>query len=183
MLIVISCNVWINTSFRTPGVHYFDQYLSAGLALCINALSVVMFSPEHIQEIMIMRKTDSLIGNELLIAVFTNFPKDEPLRFRSEEFVMKAFYEMSDRKEYADLFENYSFDIDGAYPNSIGIKDGIAMLWRAHLLNTEGPMHSYYYLSKGIDFRFKKVSLKLNEEQKKRVIALADELQKKLLSH
>ena len=118
-----------------------------------------------------------LIGDELLIAVFNKFPKGKSLHLKND--IMLAFYKASKKPAYAELFENYRFDEDGAFPYSQEIGEGLEILEGLCLLST---IHSNLCISKGVEIRFNKsINPRLNEKQRELLQNLSDEIKQHLL--
>jgi hypothetical protein len=124
-------------------------------------------------------QANTLVGDELLIAVFKEFPKDQNLYFKCD--IMLAFYRASKLPTFKDLFENYPYDEDGPMPFSKGIAEGLSILRRSALLCTIMPEQRFNF-SKGIDHRFDKfLAMSLSEVEKIRLKKLAEEIKGHLL--
>lgn len=118
-----------------------------------------------------------LIGDELLVAVFNEFPIGKRLHLKND--IMLAFYRASKDSAYAELFENYRFDEDGAFPYSQEIGEGLEILEGLCLLST---IHSNLCISKGVEIRFKEhINPKLNERQRGLLQKLSDKIRQHLL--
>lgn len=120
-----------------------------------------------------------LIGDELLIAVFNEWPKQKVLYYKGD--YMLPFYKASKKPEYAELFQNYKFDEDGASPYSKEIADGFFIMETCHL-KCSFPETSNWYFSKGVEIGFNKyINPRLNEEQRQLIKKLSAEIQQDLL--
>ncbi len=127
-----------------------------------------------------MKAPHIFIGDELLIAGLKNFPKGEPYHFKDD--IACAFYKASKNPIYEQLFQEYTFDTAGPIPGSKEIENGLDILRQAQLLSIFPP-NSHYFLSEGIDLRFKKfLEPKMNEKQKELIEQLSLEIKEYLLS-
>ena len=118
----------------------------------------------------------SLVGDELLVSVLKEFPKNTAF-FKSEEDLMLAFYEASLKPGYKTLLKNYPFDKNGAIPYSRDISEGLDTLITTGILNY--LQFQGYLISKAADIRFEKfIAPKLNKSQKKKIKDLSDYLKK-----
>lgn len=120
-----------------------------------------------------------LIGDELLTAVFHYFPKNVGKHFK--ESYMKAFYQTSKNPEFAELFQNYHFDEDGAFPYSKEFEEGMYNLTLSQLVYQGAGINTYQF-SEGVSIRFEKyINPRLNENQRKLIKKLSDEIKEILL--
>lgn len=121
-----------------------------------------------------------LVSDELLIAVFKYFPKKNPLKVSSEQSIHLAFHQMSKKRKYTELFENYPFDNAGVVPHSSMIGEAIGALKQSHLLQ-KVDLHTseLWYFTGGINIRFEKfIAPRLNDSQKKLIQNLSEEIRK-----
>lgn len=120
--------------------------------------------------------TYTLIGDELLTAVFHFFPKRVGKHFKVS--AMEAFYKASKQTEFAELFINYGFDEDGVYPYSKEFEEGMMNLKMSQLVYESSGVNTYQF-SEGISIRFDKyINPRLSDKQKGLVKKLSDEIMK-----
>lgn len=121
----------------------------------------------------------SLIGDELLVAIFNEFPKETGMIFKKD--VMLALYQASKNHAYAELFENYKFNEDGAFPYSKEVGEGISDMKNINVVYSTSIPNRWQF-SKSIELRFNKyISPRLSDEQKQLIKNLSGEIKLFLL--
>ena len=125
---------------------------------------------------------DLLVGDELLVAVLSEFPPDAKLNL-DEAIITDAFYKvrLNGNQKYDELFANYSFDEDGVVPYSSEISEGLRNLRQTALVEKFNPTFTYYQLSPGIKIRFQKfIAPRLTDKQIALIKSLSEDMKKEL---
>jgi len=100
---------------------------------------------------------NALYGDELLVAVFASFKKDErKFRISNEGDIVNALYEAKRTGEFEPLFENYPFDVDGFEPTSKQLMEGLDTLQQSSILGRMNPYLVDYSVSDAVDNRYEK---------------------------
>jgi hypothetical protein len=100
--------------------------------------------------------TKSLYGDELLVAAFGQFPPRSRFKIVDESDVVSAFYRASELPEFAELFNNYPFDLDGLEPRSSAISEGLDSLQQSRLLGRMNPDLIDYTIDPALQVRYER---------------------------
>lgn len=123
-----------------------------------------------------MEEPYTLVGDELLVAIFNSFPKAQELQLKKE--LIPALYSVwkKHRPKYDQLFSGYGFDTDGARVTSESIEEGLDGLERSELIRFQS-VPPRCFVSSGISLRFRThIEAKLSAEQKSLIEDLSCEV-------
>jgi hypothetical protein len=99
-------------------------------------------------------QTAALCGDELLVAVFGQFPPGSSFRITDENDIVDAFYHARQDRRYMHLFANYPFDEDGVEPSSRELSDGLRALQQTRLLGRMNPALINYTISPALKISY-----------------------------
>ncbi|MDH5442397.1 MAG: hypothetical protein OEX08_02230 [Candidatus Nomurabacteria bacterium] len=116
-----------------------------------------------------------LVGNELLISLFTHFPKDESIPIEKGLVILDLF-EASKKPEYKNLFENYHFDTNHDLVYSTQLEDAFFLLMIAHVVIFY-DFSKDCYVGRGVDISYEKfVKKRLLPGEEELLKEIADEI-------
>ncbi len=98
----------------------------------------------------------ALCGDELLVAVFGQFPPGSTFRITDENDIVDAFYKARANAKFEPLFANYPFDEDGIEPSSRELSDGLRALQQTRLLGRMNPALVNYTISPALQLSYSK---------------------------
>jgi len=102
-----------------------------------------------------------LIGDELLVGIFNEFPVNKPFTMKGN--IHELLADARENHRFKDLLTNYSFDPNGQMVWSPEICDAMTNLQLCRLITC---YKSSYYITEGMRIRFEKfIQLKLTEQQ------------------
>ena len=123
-----------------------------------------------------------LVGDELLVCALQSFPIEKP--FQLQQQLTEILYEMSQNKQYQELFKGYHFNTQGTEIYSREVSDGIYFLTQAEIWHVDSlwPKASYR-LTEAIKIRFEKfIKPTLNETQIELLERLSNECKSRALT-
>lgn len=97
----------------------------------------------------------TLVGDELLVAVFARFGHDK-FKIADECEIIQAFYKAKNDGDFDELFQNYPFDNDGLEPTCRELSEAINALQQARLLGRMNPDLVNYTISPALINSFEK---------------------------
>jgi hypothetical protein len=98
----------------------------------------------------------NLIGDELLVTVFAQFPEKSTFRVADESDIVGAFFKAKQTGRFKHFFRNYAFDTDGTEPTSRSLSEALDSLQQSRLLGRMNPDLVDYSISPALKIRFER---------------------------
>lgn len=95
----------------------------------------------------------SLVGDELLVAVFAQFPQKE-FRVQDDDAIVRALYRAKKTGRFNKFFRHYAFDVDGLTPSSRAISQALGFLHQTRLMGRMNPDLVRYSISESLGIRY-----------------------------